>query len=218
MAATASEMPLPLIEAEPGVAGPDNLRVFPAPASATDASLQLARQVARLLAEAKQQIQAAAREAAVQAVAAERRQAFEQWDHKYTELREEVSRETAHAVGVIQEESETRARTAQAAAAESLKNDLPRWLAPQLEQLTHELTAALTREGAVQREQQEKQLSSAQDALQTLCAQAEEASAKLRTQAEQMESELARACTRLPRKQKRKFVNERPLLAASKTP
>ncbi|MGB8324441.1 MAG: hypothetical protein WCE52_15895 [Candidatus Acidiferrum sp.] len=191
MAATASEMPLPLIEAEPGVAGPDNLRVFPAPASATDASLQLARQVARLLAEAKQQIQAAAREAAVQAVAAERRQAFEQWDHKYTELREEVSRETAHAVGVIQEESETRARTAQAAAAESLKNDLPRWLAPQLEQLTHELTAALAREGAVQREQQEKQLSSAQDALQTLCAQAEEASAKLRTQAEQMESELA---------------------------
>ncbi|HEY1483461.1 MAG TPA: hypothetical protein VGF19_12085 [Candidatus Acidoferrum sp.] len=191
MAATASEMPLPLIEAEPGVAGPDNLRVFPAPASATDASLQLARQVARLLAEAKQQIQAAAREAAVQAVAAERRQAFEQWEHKYTELREEVSRETAHAVGVIQEESETRARTAQAAAAESLKNDLPRWLAPQLEQLTHELTAALAREGAVQREQQEKQLSSAQDALQTLCAQAEEASAKLRTQAEQMESELA---------------------------
>ena len=44
------EMPLPLIEAEAGVAGPDNLRVFPAPASATDASLQLARQVARLLA------------------------------------------------------------------------------------------------------------------------------------------------------------------------
>src|SRR5579863_9859727 len=58
------EAPLPLVEAEPGVATPDNVRVFPAPASATDASLQLARQVARLLAEAKQQIQAAAHDAA----------------------------------------------------------------------------------------------------------------------------------------------------------
>jgi hypothetical protein len=188
---SASEMPLPLVEAEPGVAGPDNLRVFPAPASATDASLQLARQVARLLAEAKQQIHAAAREAAVQAVAAERRLAFEQWDQKYTAFREEVSRETAHALGVIQEESETRARSAQAAATESLKDELPRWLAPQLHQLTHELTAALAREGSAQRDQHEKQLSSAQETLQTLCAQAEDAAAKLRTQAEQVESEVA---------------------------
>src|SRR3989440_3971849 len=38
----------------------DNLRVFPSPASTTDASLQLARQVARLVADAEQQIQAAA--------------------------------------------------------------------------------------------------------------------------------------------------------------
>src|SRR2546425_3531334 len=41
----------------------DNLRLFPSPTSATDASLQLARQVARLVADAKQQIQAATREA-----------------------------------------------------------------------------------------------------------------------------------------------------------
>ena len=185
----ATEMPLPLVEAEPGVAGPDNLRVFPAPTSPTDASLQLARQVARLLAEAKQQIHAAAREAAVQAVAAERKLSTDQWEQKYTAFREEVSRETAHALGVIEEESTARARTAQAAAVESLKTELPRWLAPQLEQLTHELTAALAREGAAQREQHEKQLSSAHDTLQTLCAQAEEAAAKLRTQAEQVETE-----------------------------
>src|SRR5215510_6526531 len=52
------EFSLPLSEAEPGgePGTPDNLRVMPAPASATDASLQLARQVARLLADAKQQI------------------------------------------------------------------------------------------------------------------------------------------------------------------
>src|SRR2546423_10490264 len=54
----------------------DNLRVFPTPASTTDASLQLARQVARLVADAKQQIQAATREAASLAVSAERRPSF----------------------------------------------------------------------------------------------------------------------------------------------
>src|SRR6267143_3918423 len=47
----------------PSSTGPDNVRVFPSPASTTDASLQLARQVARLVADAKQQIQASTREA-----------------------------------------------------------------------------------------------------------------------------------------------------------
>ena len=108
---------------------PDNLRVFPAPGSATDASMQLARQVARLLAEAKQQIQAAALDAAVEAVAAERRLATEQLEQKCLAFRDEVARETAQAVGNIQEESRTQARAAQAAAAEALKSELPRWLA-----------------------------------------------------------------------------------------
>jgi hypothetical protein len=190
---TASGGDLPPAPGESEVAGgaPDNLRVFPAPGSTTDASMQLARQVARLLAEAKQQIQAAARESAVQAVSAERRISFEQWDQKYAAFREEVARETAHAIETIQGESATRARVAQEAAAEALKIELPRWLAPQLEQLTHELTAHLAREGAVQRDQHEKQLSSAQEALQTLCNQAEEAAAKLRTQAEVAESQVA---------------------------
>jgi len=185
------EAPLPIVEAEPGVATPDNLRVFPAPASATDASLQLARQLARLLAEAKQQIQSAAREAATHAVEAERQQTTEEWERKYAGFREEVAKETAHAIGTIQEETEVRARAAQAAAAESLKEELPRWLAPQLEQLTHELMAHLAREGALQRDQHEKQLATAQETLQTMCAQAEEAAARLRTRAEQVESEAA---------------------------
>ena len=188
---TLGDTPLPIVEAEPGVATPDNVRVFPAPASATDASLQLARQLARLLAEAKQQIQSAAREAATHAVEAERHQTAEEWERKYAGFREEVARETAHAIGTIQEETEARARTAQAAAAESLKNELPRWLAPQLEQLTHELMAHLAREGALQRDQHEKQLASAQETLQAMCTQAEEAAAKLRAHAEQVESEAA---------------------------
>ncbi len=190
LAATGGELPAAPGEVELGGA-PDNLRVFPAPGSATDASLQLARQVARLLAEAKQQIQAAARESAVQAVSAERRVTFEQWDQKYAAFREEVARETAHAIETIQGESATRARVAQEAAAEALKLELPRWLAPQLEQLTHELTAHLAREGAIQRDQHEKQLSNAQETLETLCHQAEEAAAKLRTQAEVAESQVA---------------------------
>jgi hypothetical protein len=187
----ANEKPLPIVEAEPGVATPDNVRVFPAPASTTDASLQLARQVARLLAEAKQQIHSAAKEAAAQAVASERRLSGDEWEQKYAAFREEVARETAQAIGAIQEETEARARTAQAAAAESLKNELPRWLAPQLEQLTHELTAHLAREGSIQRDLHEKQLAGAQETLLTLCTQAEEAAAKLRTQAESVESQVA---------------------------
>ena len=183
------EAPLPIVEAEPGVATPDNLRVFPAPASATDASLQLARQVARLLSEAKQQIHSAAREAATHAVESERQQSTDEWERKYAAFREEVAKETAHAIGTIQEETEVRARTAQAAAAESLKAELPRWLAPQLDQLTHELMGHLAREGAAQRDQHERQLATAQETLQTLCTQAEEAAAKLRTHAEQVKTE-----------------------------
>src|SRR6266478_1885551 len=59
------DIQLPLAEPEaPSAIGQDNIRVFPAPASSTDASLQLARQVARLVADAKQQIQTAVREVA----------------------------------------------------------------------------------------------------------------------------------------------------------
>ena len=131
------QYPLATSEAEAIAGTPDNLRVFPAPASTTDASMQLARQVARLLAEAKQQIQALVHETATQSVAAERQIAAEQWEQKYASFREEVAREMARAVDTIQQESSTSARTAQAAAAESLKAELPRWPAPQLEQMTH---------------------------------------------------------------------------------
>ncbi len=79
---------------------------------------------------------------------------------------------------------------------------MPRWLAPQLEQMTHELTAQLAREGALQREQQEKQLSNAHESLQTLCAQAEQTAEKLRTQAETVESQAAAHIEEAARKAK----------------
>src|SRR5207245_2642634 len=94
----------------------DNLRVFPSPASTTDASLQLARQVARLVADARQQIQAAAQEAASQAVSAERRLSFDQWDQKFAAGRMEIGNETTRAIEKIQLENDLHARKAHAAA------------------------------------------------------------------------------------------------------
>ncbi|PWT88224.1 MAG: hypothetical protein C5B56_09145 [Proteobacteria bacterium] len=198
-----SEIELPLDEGEAGPAtGPDNLRVMPAPASATDASLQLARQVSRLLADAKQQIQAAAREAASQAVSAERRLTSEQWEQQLAAKRTEVAQEAARAIERIQQETEERARHANAAAADALRNELPRWLAPQLEQLTRELTAELLRQAASQRAEQAQRLADSEQQLRAVCrqagesaeqlkARAEESAAKLKAEAEQATSRIA---------------------------
>src|SRR5450631_2440806 len=90
----------------------DNLRTFPTPASTTDASLQLARQLARLVADAKQQIHAAAREAAGHAVAAENRASFEQWEQKFTAARMEVANEASRLIQKIQQEAEKSAESA----------------------------------------------------------------------------------------------------------
>jgi hypothetical protein len=186
-------------EAEPSSAagaGADNLRVFPSPTSTTDASLQLARQVVRLVADAKQQIQAATREAASQAVSAERRLSFEQWEQKFAAGRAEIANETAHAIEKFQHEADEHSRTAHAAAAESLRTELPQWLAPQLEQLTRDLTARLSQEGAAQCNEQVQRLESAAETLRTVCREAEETAARLKTQSEQSEAQfIARAET-----------------------
>ena len=168
----------------------DNLRVFPAPTSATDASLQLARQVARLVADAKQQIQAATREAASQAVSAERRLSFEQWEQKFAAGRAVIENETAQAIEKFQHEADEHSRTAHAAAAEALRTELPRWLAPQLEQLTRDLTASLSREGATQRGEHAQRLENSAEALRTASQEAEEAAAQLKAQAEQLEAKI----------------------------
>jgi hypothetical protein len=169
----------------------DNLRVFPSPASATDASLQLARQVARLVADAKQQILAATREAASQAVSAERRLSFEQWEQKFAAGRAEIQNETAQAIEKLQQEADEQSRTAHAAAAESLRTELPRWLAPQLEQLTRELTESLSREGAAQRNEHARQLESMADSLRKAAQYGEYAADRLKTQAARTQEQIA---------------------------
>src|SRR5467141_3780999 len=174
----------------PAAAEADNLRVFPSPASTTDASLQLARQVARLIADAKQQIQAATREAASQAVSAERRLSFEQWEQKFAAGRAEIANETAHAIEKFQQQADEHSRTAHAAAAEALRTELPRWLAPQLEQLTRDLTARLSQEGAAQRNEHAQQLEGRAETLRTVCREAEETAARLKTQSERSEEQI----------------------------
>jgi hypothetical protein len=152
--------------------------------------LQLARQVARLVADAKQQIQATAQEAASQAVSAERRLSFEQWEQKFAAGRAEIANETAHAIEKFQHEAHEHSRTAHAAAAEALRTELPRWLAPQLEQLTRDLTARLSQEGAAQRNEHAQQLESRAETLRTLCREAEERAARFKSQSEQSEAQI----------------------------
>src|SRR5438876_7406135 len=168
----------------------DNLRVFPAPASATDASLQLARQVARLVADAKQQIQAATREAASQAVSAERRLSFEQWEQKFAAGRAEIANETTHAIERFQQEADEHSRMAHAAAAEALRTELPRSMAPQLQQLTRDLAASLSEEGAAQRNENAQHMEERAETLRSVCREAEETAARLKGQSERSEEQI----------------------------
>jgi hypothetical protein len=191
---TPSESDFRLTLSDEGASSPSagNLRSFPAPASPTDASLQLARQVTRLLAEARQQIQAVAREAAAQAVAAERRISAEEWEHRVTSAHEQLSRELAAAIEKIEEEVTARSRAAQDAAAEALQHDLPRWLAPQLEELARDLTAQLSQEALALRKAQTEQIGEAAQGLRDLCREAEELTVRLRETAAEAETENAR--------------------------
>jgi hypothetical protein len=187
-----TETTLHLGEAElPPANGADNLRVFPSPTSTTDASLQLARQVARLIADAKQQIQAATKEAASQAVSAERRLSFEQWEQKFAAGRAEIDHQTALAIDKFQHEADEHSRTAHSAAAEALRTELPRWLAPQLQQLTRDLTNRLAQEGAAQRNEHSQQLETTAETLRTVRRDAEATAARLKTQSEQSEVQIA---------------------------
>jgi len=183
-----SEAPASVSEDEiPAGSTNDNLRVFPSPTSTTDASLQLARQVARLVADARQQIQAAAQEAASQAVSAERRLSFDQWEQKFAAGRAEITNETSRALEKIELETDKHSQEA----AEALRENLPRWLAPQLEQLTRDLSEKLLREALEQRSEHTQRLEAATESLKAACQQAEETSAWLKTQAERAELQIA---------------------------
>src|SRR4029077_8468948 len=192
--AGAADFSLPLADPD---AAPENrserVRAFPALASTTDASMQLARQVARLLADARQQIQAAASEAAAQAVSAERRITAEEWQQQLAAGRESFSREVAATLQNIREESASLNRIAQSAAAEALQRDLPRWLAPQLEELTRDLAAQLSQEAMGQRNATAEQSEAALHALRSACDQAGHLAHRLREEAAGIETRITSA-------------------------
>ena len=175
----------------PAAIGLDTLHVLPTPASTTDASLQLARQVARLIADAKQQISAAAREAVAQAVAQEQRTANEQWEQKIAAGRSTLAGETGLALEKIQKESQEHSRAVHEAAAKVLQNELPKWLRPHLENLTRDITAEISRSGAKQHELQEEQLSSVTARVQQLCREAEEVARRIVLQSQDVERRIA---------------------------
>jgi len=197
-----SEIHLPLTEPDHAATPAplqDNLRVFPAPVSATDASLQLARHMARLVADAKQQMQAAAREVAAQAVSAERRVSMEEWEQKISVANEQLAENVSGAIARIQEESEISSRAANTAAGEALQRELPRWIAPQLEELTRELTKQISERGTAEREEQTQHLARAVDSLRAIFQQAEQFSARLGVQMQQAESQISTRSSELIR-------------------
>jgi hypothetical protein len=183
------EHPPPVIG--PPAIGTDMLHVMPPPMSTTDASLQLARQVARLIADAKQQISAAAREAAAQAVATEQHTASEKWAQKFSAAQSDISMESGRAVERIQQESDERSRAVYNAAAKALQDELPKWLAPHLEQLTREVTATISKAGAEQHALHEQHAARITERVQQLCREAEEVARKIVAQSQELERRIA---------------------------
>jgi len=184
--APASEPELP-----PPAIGTDTLHLLPSPVSTTDASLQLARQVARLIADAKQQINAAAREAAAHAVASENRTFSDQWEQKFSAAHAEISTESGRAVTRIQQESEERSRAVHSAASKALQAELPKWLAPHIEQLTREVTAAICKAGAQQQELHEQHAAGITERVQQLCREAEEVARRIVAQSQDAERRIS---------------------------
>lgn len=117
---------------EARAAGPepveDNVRVLPLPAG-TEPSVQLARQVARLVAEAKQHIQSTARESATQAVAAETRPLLAALQ---TQLKDAAEKSVAAAVAAQIEKS-------QQETVQRIQSEREAGMAAMLEQLSLEL-------------------------------------------------------------------------------
>jgi hypothetical protein len=111
----------------------DNVRVLPLPA-ADDAPVQLARQVARLVAEAKQHLQSTARESATQAVAAETRPLLAALQ---TQLKDAAEKSIAGAVAAHMEKS-------QEETLQRMERERETGMAAMLEQLSRELDHRLS--------------------------------------------------------------------------
>src|SRR5262249_5088271 len=140
--------------------------------------------------EGKEELQSSAKEYASQAVAAEQREAFEQWEQKFAAARAEVSNEADRAIEKIQKEIDERTKAAHSAAAEGLKQDLPGWVAPQLERVTQELTARIANAGASQAANEDQHLADLSERVAGLLRQLEESSEQLNQRANEADSRI----------------------------
>jgi len=176
----------------------DGIQIVP-PGTPTDAAMLLSRQVARLVGEARQQIQCEAREAAAEAVAAETKAALANAQAQLESARQAMEKDLAPALERIAAEGAARVRGAQESAAGALREDLPRWLAGQMEELAREMAARIAesaaRQWATERGEIGEQLASlvgsAEEQVEKLRRSAEESAASLETRLSGFEEELS---------------------------
>jgi hypothetical protein len=166
-----------------------NVRSFPN--AGGESAEPLDEQMGTLLEDARQQIQAAAKEAVQQAMSTESRATIQDWQARLAEAREQLGAEVTRAIESVQKEAEMKARAAHGAAAEALKSELPKWLAPQIEELTREIADQMRKASTAQKAVQEQHAQKTAQAVLSAAHNAEETADKLRATVSQAETLLA---------------------------
>lgn len=130
----------------------DNLHVMPPVSPVQEASqvpVELAREMNRLMVDAHQKLQAAAREAVNQAVTAETSLLIESLQGRITEAENAVQAAATRAAERGAELAAAKLNEAQAAAFSALRTELPNVLVPQIEKITQQLSEGLSKAGSV---------------------------------------------------------------------
>ena len=175
----------------------DNVRVLPLPGTG-DASLQLARQMARLVAEAKQQIQTAARENATHAVAAETRPLLSALQAQLSDAAEKsVAAAVAAHLEKSQQETQRRMETEReagmAAMLERLSGELERRLGEARQQIDAQLAEVEQKRRAEFEDQIQQQVQAAVQKLESLSGNAAANQDEIRKDIEQLKESSAKS-------------------------
>jgi hypothetical protein len=181
----------------------DNVRVLPLPGTA-DTSMQIARQVARLVAEAKQQIQSAARETASHAVAAETRPLLAAMQDQ---LKDAAEKSVAEAVAAHFEKSrremqplEKQRETSMAAMLEKLSGEMDSRLSHARMEIDGQLADVERTRRADFEQQIEKQLQAATQKLESLTGNVGASHDQVRAAIDQLRESSAQIATEEMRK------------------
>lgn len=147
----------------------DNLHVMappPSRAEAVEDSIDLARQMNLLLAEAHPKLQAAAHEALKQAVATASKPLLEDLQGRIKEAEKLIQETASHAAEHGAAAAAARLSEAQSAAFAALRNELPKVLGSQIEQTALQLSEQLAKAGAERFAEFDQKLQSALQAAQ----------------------------------------------------